>query len=235
MSDQQDNRLRGPLDVGLHLLDRQITDCDGLMAGKVDDVELSELENGALAVTGLLLGAPAFLPRLGHRLGPWALEKYRELGITRAGRTVPGRIELRFVERLTSEIRLNVPREKLIVPQQPPEGHVLHHRFHELLGMQVRLVSHEDTVGRIMDARMEPQGDTVGDGIPLTELLVGRGWPRSLLGYDRNDARGPVMIGAAVRRLHRGSGQIAMDKVERIDWAGRTVLISQQPAPLRSS
>lgn len=235
MSDEQTNRLTGRLDVGLHLLDRQITDCDGLMAGKVDDVELSEYDGGRLAVTGLLLGVPAYVPRLGQHFGGWALEKWRELGISHAGRTTPGQIELRHVEKLTSEVTLNVPREELVEPQRPPEGHVVHHRFHELLGMQVRLVAHEETVGRVMDARMEPEGDTVGDSIPLTELLVGRGWPRSLLGYDRNDVSGPAMIAAAVRRLHCGSGEITMDKVERIDWAARIVLITQKPTPLRSS
>jgi len=57
------------LDGNLELLDRQIVDHDGLMVGKVDDVELTERESGRLVVTGLLTGPGALGSRLGGALG----------------------------------------------------------------------------------------------------------------------------------------------------------------------
>ena len=52
--------------AALALLDRQIVDRDGYLAGKVDDVELEE-RDGALLVTGLLVGRGALARRLGLR------------------------------------------------------------------------------------------------------------------------------------------------------------------------
>ena len=55
------------IDAALQLLDRQLIDSDGAAAGKVDDLELTELEDGSLVVTAVLSGPGALAPRLGRR------------------------------------------------------------------------------------------------------------------------------------------------------------------------
>jgi sporulation protein YlmC with PRC-barrel domain len=60
--------------LGLHLLDRQLVDRNGRMAGKVDDLELTPNETGdTLYVTAILTGPGFLAPRLGgERYGRWA-------------------------------------------------------------------------------------------------------------------------------------------------------------------
>ena len=62
-------RTPAALDAYLELLDRQIVDQDGLMVGKVDDVELEQRADGRIVVTALLTGPGALGPRLGGALG----------------------------------------------------------------------------------------------------------------------------------------------------------------------
>lgn len=57
------------LDALSGLLDCQILDHDGLMVGKVDDLELEVRADGRLVVTALLLGAGALGPRIGGGSG----------------------------------------------------------------------------------------------------------------------------------------------------------------------
>jgi sporulation protein YlmC with PRC-barrel domain len=65
----RDGRL---LDAGLELLDRQILDPDGRMAGNVDDLTLSWREGAAPPfVSEILAGPGALSRRLGGRLGRW--------------------------------------------------------------------------------------------------------------------------------------------------------------------
>ena len=60
------------LDAGLELLDRQILDPDGRMAGNVDDLTLSWREEaGPPFVSEILAGPGALSRRLGGRLGRW--------------------------------------------------------------------------------------------------------------------------------------------------------------------
>ena len=59
-------RLEGELDLALHLLDRQVQDAADALVGKVDDVELTRADDGALVVSGLLLGVNALLYALTH-------------------------------------------------------------------------------------------------------------------------------------------------------------------------
>lgn len=74
--------------LGRQLLDRQIVDRDGRLAGKVDDVELTlpddpgDLGPGAAGrpvVTALLSGRQALARRLGGRLGRMALSLSRRV------------------------------------------------------------------------------------------------------------------------------------------------------------
>ena len=62
------------------LLDRQLVDSRGVAAGRVDDLELSDPEDGERPVlTALLCGPTAFGPRIGGRLGTWWLAVGRRL------------------------------------------------------------------------------------------------------------------------------------------------------------
>ena len=65
------------IDAALNLLDRQIVDKDGRMAGTVDDLELTEEPNGAPYVTAILAGPGALSRQLGGRVGRW-LESVHE-------------------------------------------------------------------------------------------------------------------------------------------------------------
>ena len=58
--------------AALHLLDRQLLDRQGRMAGCVDDIELSPGADGSLYVSAILSGPGVLAPRLGApRFGAW--------------------------------------------------------------------------------------------------------------------------------------------------------------------
>jgi sporulation protein YlmC with PRC-barrel domain len=59
------------LDLGFHVLDRQVVDRDGRLVCKVDDLELDLDEQGSPYVTSILVGTRALGPRLHGRLGRW--------------------------------------------------------------------------------------------------------------------------------------------------------------------
>src|SRR5205823_12906992 len=85
-------------DLGLELLDRQIVDRDGMLAGKVDDLELSFPEGGSGPpfVTAILAGPGALARRLGGRLGWWVESTYARL----AEDPTPSRISFGVVKRI---------------------------------------------------------------------------------------------------------------------------------------
>ena len=100
------------MDAGLHLLDRQLVDKDGRLAGKVDDLEL-ELPSGGgpPTVTAILAGPGALSRRLGGRFGAWleaVANRLRE-GDDRK----PARVSFGVVKRVGSAIELSVPRADL--------------------------------------------------------------------------------------------------------------------------
>jgi sporulation protein YlmC with PRC-barrel domain len=92
------------IDGLLELLDRQIVDTDGLMVGKVDDVELEQREDGRIYVTALLCGPGALGPRLGGALGTIVTSAWSRL----AHRSEPGRIDWSQVASVETAIRLAV-------------------------------------------------------------------------------------------------------------------------------
>ena len=66
--------------AALHLLDHQLIDRDGLLAGNVDDLELSIDEDGAAHVVALVTGPGALWQRFDRRrLGGW-LRGTRRIG-----------------------------------------------------------------------------------------------------------------------------------------------------------
>lgn len=197
------DRFGSPYDAVLHLLDRQVLDRDGLMVCKVDDLELSEDGDG-LRATGLLAGSAALL----GRLSPWLRDYWERLGDEQADRRVPYRIGLEAVDEVTSAVSLNVTRHDALVRATPPR------RLSALLRMTVETSAGPDH-HHILDVRLDDSQRVVG-------LVVGRGRPGSLLGYDRNGDQGPALVRHVVRRLHRHSAYVPWERVTGVDWdAGR--------------
>jgi sporulation protein YlmC with PRC-barrel domain len=223
------NRLEAEwLDGALHLLDRQVLDSDGANVCNVDDLEITDSGDRALAVTGLLVGPAALVPRLSGHLGRWLHDMWLHLGIQYAGREVPLRIGLDLVEHVGSDVRLRVPREGLLDRQPAPAPTVALRRLDDLLGMDVILDGKR--LGHVLDVRLQPR--RTESRLELRSLVVGRGRPGSLLGYDRGDFNGPALVAAAVRRLHRHTGLVDMDGVTAIDWERSQVEVSRPPARL---
>jgi sporulation protein YlmC with PRC-barrel domain len=100
--------------LGFNLLDRQIVDRDGAQVGKVDDLELSRTEDGALYVSALLTGQQV----LGRRIGGW-LGRVIENTARRLEPTPeqgPIRIPYDLVTTVDSAVNLSVRRELLTDP-----------------------------------------------------------------------------------------------------------------------
>ena len=99
------------LEAGLHLLDRQLVDRDGRLAGKVDDLEL-ELPGGGGSplVTAILAGPGALGRRIGGRLGAFVEAAANRL---RGGEGRPARVSFAVVKRIGSAVELSVPRAEL--------------------------------------------------------------------------------------------------------------------------
>ena len=101
------------LHAGLQLLDRQILDRDGMMAGNVDDLELSELEGGdGLYVSAIFSGAGALAYRVGaRRFGRWW---QRIVGAMLPDRAVPaGRIDFAHVRDIGDHITVGKSADEL--------------------------------------------------------------------------------------------------------------------------
>lgn len=102
------------IDAALSLLDRQIEDCDGGMAGKVDDLELTLPEDpagGPPVVTAILAGPGALAHRLGGRLGLWLESVHARLHPSKAA--APARIPFGVVKRVEATVELSVPKGDL--------------------------------------------------------------------------------------------------------------------------
>jgi hypothetical protein len=98
--------------VGFHLLDRQIIDCDGLLVGKVDNVELSD--DDPPRVVALLLGPVVLGQRMDGRLGRAIAGLARRL--RRDADPAPTRIPYEQVARLDTAVHLRIPRGDLPRP-----------------------------------------------------------------------------------------------------------------------
>ena len=212
------SRLDGPYDVVLHLLDRQIIDAEGLMVAKVDDVALTP----DLQVAGLLVGPAVLLPRLGGRLGPKVLDLWERMAPEQADRGTPHFLPLDAVDEVDSAVHLQQDRLRLLTTHEPPG-----HRLGDLLALPVVTASGR-ALGRVIDVRVTERGDVDG-------LVVGRGGPGSMLGYDRRREQGPRLVGALVRWLHRHSGYAARADVAEIEWGVRVVLRTERLDELRDA
>ena len=100
------------LDAGLHLLDRQLVDRDGRLAGKIDDLELTIPDGGGPPlVTAILAGPGALGRRIGGRLGAWVEAVANRLRSGEDRR--PSRISFAVVKRIGSAIQLSAPKAEL--------------------------------------------------------------------------------------------------------------------------
>ncbi len=212
-------------DAALHLLDRQIVDSHGLLVGKVDDVELTEDPDGALIPTGLLVGMAALLPRMGDRTGDWLFARYVRLSTSSSERARPGVVDLGLVEDVTSEVHLSVERDGVVHRRAEGEpGAPVRRTLGGLLRMTVVVEPlpgepHQPSM-RVLDARLSP-----GRPGQVAALVVGRGRPGSLLGYDRTPERGPWLVAHAVRHLHRHSRLVRIGPGVDLDWGVREVRV----------
>ena len=100
------------LEAALQLLDRQLVDADGRLAGKVDDLELTFPDGGGPPlVTAILAGPGALSRRVGGRLGAWLEAVANRL---RDGDDQhPARVSFAVVKRIGSAIDLSVPKHEL--------------------------------------------------------------------------------------------------------------------------
>jgi sporulation protein YlmC with PRC-barrel domain len=197
------NKLTGELDGALDLLDRQLLDVEGRMLGKVDDVELTQTDEG-LTVTALLTGQVALLHRLGGRLGNEMVAKYVQLRPSETNRSRPWRIPIEDVERLDSAVHLRVHREESL------RRDIETFRLGTLTGMDV-IEQQGRRVGRVLDVRYSP-GES--GRLVLRSLLVGHGRPGSLLGYDRRPGMGPWLVRRVVGWLHRHTRLVGVEHVQ---------------------
>jgi hypothetical protein len=216
-----------PFDAVLHLLDRQVIDVDGLMVCKVDDLELGPTTDGGLAVTSLLSGTAALLPRLGSGL----FTAWLRAGGEQADRDRPFRLHLELVDHLDSAIHLTVPRVGLLARAGPGVEDASHRRLSDLLRCQVELPGAGSL--RVLDVRVTPrQGPPPTHDLALHSLIVGRGRPGSLLGYDRSADQGPWLVNKVVRRLHRHSALLPYEQIDDIDWDEHRIAAAGPLEPL---
>jgi sporulation protein YlmC with PRC-barrel domain len=95
------------IDLGLGILDHQLVDCDGHHCGKVDDLELAGVRDGAPRVAAILTGACAWRGR--GLLGRLAAAVAR-------GRTV--RIPWEEVKEVHADVELRRTAEELGVARE---------------------------------------------------------------------------------------------------------------------
>lgn len=196
---EQVNRLEDRIDGLFHLMDRQLIDTEGRLLGKVDDVELTELDEG-WTITALLTGPEAWLGRLGGGAANNLVAKWENLRPAEPNRTRPWRLPMDLVDRLDSAVHLDVRREGVL--SRDTEGF----RLGTLAGMDV-LDPEGRRVGAVIDARFEPAAD--GAQV-LRSLLVGRGGAGSLLGYERRADQGPWLVSGILRWWHRNTKVVAL-------------------------
>jgi sporulation protein YlmC with PRC-barrel domain len=211
MTREMPNKLENELDAAFELLDRQLLDVDGLMLGKVDDVELTQTDQG-LTITALLTGQVALLHRLGGSLGNEMATKYVQLRPSETNRSRPWRVPMDHVERLDSAVHLRGKRDESVIRD------IETFRLGTLTGMEV-LEPNTGGMGRVLDARFRPASD---GRLVLRQLVIGRGHPGSLLGYDRRPGMGPWLVRQVVGWLHRHTRVVDVEHVQ-IMWNNERV------------
>lgn len=92
--------------AALHVLDRQIVDPEGRMAGCVDDLELTQGADGSWYVSAIVSGPGALAYRLGwRRLGSWLRRMHTSMSEAEGD---PDRIPFSLVVSLDSHVSIAV-------------------------------------------------------------------------------------------------------------------------------
>ncbi len=105
---------RRVVDAALYLLDRQIVDKDGMLAGKVDDLELEFAEDGRGPIVTAILSGPGALSRqLGKRTGKWLESVHTRLHPSE--QPGPARIAFGVVKRIDNHVEIAVSKHELDV------------------------------------------------------------------------------------------------------------------------
>ncbi|MFL5736773.1 MAG: hypothetical protein ACJ76P_05485 [Actinomycetota bacterium] len=106
-------RIGRVIEVGLEVLDRQIVDSNGRLAGKVDDLELAFPEDGLGPpyVVAIISGPGALARRLGGRLGAWIEAAQGRLHDERPPH--PARVPFSVVKTLNNHVEVSVERNVL--------------------------------------------------------------------------------------------------------------------------
>jgi sporulation protein YlmC with PRC-barrel domain len=107
------------------------------------------------------------------------------------------------------------------------------HRCSDLLGATVRDGDGRE-LGWVYDLSVESprHGRTRVGSLAVTSLLCGRRRLGAEMGYRTDPNQGPWIIAAPLRAYHREDRVIPIDRVERVDWAARTVQVGPG-SPLR--
>jgi hypothetical protein len=108
-SERPETPARPGHDAVLHLLDRQVIDPEGHLVCKVDDLELTELPDGRLALTALLVGPGALGHRMGGTTGRWVLAVWRRLRPDTDRHPGPARIDAAEVTAVDSAVHIARP------------------------------------------------------------------------------------------------------------------------------
>jgi sporulation protein YlmC with PRC-barrel domain len=104
------------VNAGLELLDAQMIDVEGMMAGKVDDVELEMPEDGGPPFAPAILSGPAALGRrIGGRYGRWLESVHRRLHPD--AEPEPARVGFGVVKKLGNHLDLIVSKDDLQVTE----------------------------------------------------------------------------------------------------------------------
>ena len=101
------------LDAGVALLDRQLVDKDGYLAGKVDDLEFDDPGEPSRRprLTAILAGPGALAGRLGGPAGRWLAAV--SVRLRAPGQQGPARVPWRDVDEVGSAVKLRVGRDQL--------------------------------------------------------------------------------------------------------------------------
>ena len=99
--------------AALELLDRQLVDRGGLLAGKVDDLEFSLPDDGEELPTlvAILSGLGALASHIGGRTGRWLAAVEQRLA--NEPESTPSRIPYEFVTDLGAAVHLSADRDEL--------------------------------------------------------------------------------------------------------------------------
>lgn len=99
------------IEAELQLLDRQMVDCDGRSAGKVDDLEFVDGDDGRPVLVAILSGPGALNDRLGGRVGRWM--SWITTRVHDDADPEPARIDFSHVVRIGSDLGLDVRADTL--------------------------------------------------------------------------------------------------------------------------